>query len=95
MNHCSFLFVHLITSDGILFQRLDKKLFQVLSGTMGCILVKVLYFMAEVPFRDTSETEAQVVISDQVLSIELNQEGICHLITKMKWNFKVSCSYCC
>ena len=51
---------------------------------MGCILVKVLYFMAEVPFRDTSETEAQVVISDQVLSIELNQEGICHLITKMK-----------
>lgn len=38
--------------------------------------------MAEVPFRDTSETEAQVVISDQVLGIELNQEGICHLITK-------------
>lgn len=51
---------------------------------MGCILVKVLYFMAEVSVRDTSETEALVAISDQALSIELNQEGICHLITKMK-----------
>lgn len=54
---------------------------------MGRILVKVLYFMAEVSFRDTSETEAQVALSDQVLSIELNQERICHLITKKEEDF--------
>lgn len=40
-----------MTSDEILFQILDEKLSQIVSGTMGGILLKVLHFMAEVSFR--------------------------------------------
>ena len=38
---------NLMTSDEMLFQRANEKVSQILSGTMGGILVKVLHFMAE------------------------------------------------
>lgn len=41
-----------MTFDGILFQKLDQKLSQIVSETMGGgMLVKVLHFVAEMSFR--------------------------------------------
>lgn len=40
-----------MTFDGILFQKLDQKLSQIVSETMGDMLVKLLHFVAEMSFR--------------------------------------------
>lgn len=58
-----------MTFDGILFQKLDQKLSQIVSETMGGHVGKSITFCGRNVFQN-SETEAQLAISDQVLSTE-------------------------